>query len=69
MANKHRKRCLTSLVLRRMQMKTIMGYYYIPIGRAKILKADYTKFGDDVEKLDVSYKNKHYLTVIYNYIS
>lgn len=29
MANKHRKRCATSLVLREMQMKTTVSYYFI----------------------------------------
>lgn len=35
-ANKHRKRCLTPLVIRDMQIKTTMRYCYIPTRLAKI---------------------------------
>ena len=39
MANKHMKRCPISLIFREMQMKTIMGYHFIPI-RMTIIKTN-----------------------------
>lgn len=36
MANKHAKRCFTSLVVRKMQIKTATRFYYTPNRKAKI---------------------------------
>ena len=43
MANKHMKRCLTSLAGREMQIKTVMRFHYLPIKIAKIKISDTTK--------------------------
>ena len=54
MANKHMKRCSTSLI-REMQIKTTMRYHFTPVRMAAIQNLQTINAGEGMEKREPSY--------------
>ena len=55
MANKHMKKCSTSLIIREMQIKTTIRYHFMPARMAAIQSLQAINAGQGMEKREPSY--------------
>ena len=55
LANKHMKRCSTSLIIREMQNKTTVRYHFMPVRMAAIQSLQAINAGEGVKKRKPSY--------------
>ena len=55
MADRNKKRCSASLIIREMQIKTIVRYHFTPVRMAAIQKSTRINAGEGVERREPSY--------------